>query len=38
MSDADAAPQQEEKEGGGAEMLRVVVEGCCHGELDQVGG
>lgn len=29
------APQQQGGDGEGG-MLRVVVEGCCHGELDQV--
>jgi hypothetical protein len=28
--------QRQDSNGGGGGMLRVVVEGCCHGELDQV--
>lgn len=34
---AEAAASTSESPGGES-MLRVVVEGCCHGELDQVRG
>ncbi len=36
-AEAVAPPQRDGEEGGGGGMLRVAVEGCCHGELDKVG-
>lgn len=35
-ANADARSAAGQEKGGGSSMLRVVVEGCCHGELDQV--